>query len=189
MDKKYYSMSFGYQITNQYGIHFMTFTIVDWVDIFSRKSYREIIMDSIKYCIKEKGLQVYGFVIMTNHVHLIIRAVNGNLSDVVRDMKKFTSVKIIETIHKEPESRREWLLHRFEWNANPNNGNKYYQVWTHENHAEEIYTEDFFNTKLNYIHMNPVRSGWVEQPEHYLYSSAKNYLNGIRDGLIIFWER
>jgi REP element-mobilizing transposase RayT len=102
-------MSTGYQITSQNVLYFVTFTIVDWVDIFSRKIYRDIIVDSLNYCISNKGLKVYAWVIMTNHIHLIIESENENSSDVIRDIKKFTAYKIIETIKSEPESRREWI--------------------------------------------------------------------------------
>ncbi|MBC7553052.1 MAG: transposase [Taibaiella sp.] len=169
-------MSTGYQIDDQNAMYFVTPTIVDWVDIFTRKIYREIITDSLNYCIKEKGLLVYGYVIMTNHLHLIIRSECGKLSGTIRDFKKFTAAKIIETIQSKPESRREWMLHRFEWNASTNMRSSNNQVWTHENHAEQIFSLKFFNQKLNYLHENPVRAGWVTLPEDYIYSSASTLI-------------
>jgi REP element-mobilizing transposase RayT len=165
-------MSTGYQIYDQHGMYFVTFTIVDWVDVFSRRRYRDIIIQNLEYCIVEKGLRIYAYVIMTNHVHLIVSSASGKLSDTIRDFKKYTSRKITESIQEEPESRREWLLHRFEWNAQQRIKDTNYQVWTHENHAIEISTPDFFLSKREYIHMNPVRAGWVERPEDYIYSSA-----------------
>ncbi|MBS1586616.1 MAG: transposase [Bacteroidetes bacterium] len=167
-------MSTGYQIEDQYGTYFLTFTIVDWVDVFSRKNYRDIVVDALDYCIKNKQLKLYGYVVMTNHVHLIARSERGALSDTVRDLKKYTARKILEAIQNEPESRREWLLHRFAWNADQNKRSSDHQVWTHENHAIHIYSEDFFRQKLNYIHQNPVRAGWVEGENDYVYSSAKS---------------
>jgi len=177
-------MSTGYQIYDQNGVYFLTFTIVDWVDIFSRRRYRDIIIDSLQYCIREKGLLIYSYVIMTNHVHIIAKSADGKLSDTVRDLKKFTARKIIESIKNEPESRREWLLHRFEWVAKQRTTNTEYQVWTHENHAIEIQTNEFFFSKHEYIHMNPVRAGWVERPEDYVYSSAN--INSV--ALISEWQ-
>jgi REP element-mobilizing transposase RayT len=165
-------MSTGYQITNQYGLYFVTFTVVDWVDIFSRKIYRDIVIVSLKHCIEHKGLKIYGYVIMTNHLHLIIQGAQGNLSGIIRDFKKFTSVKILDAIKEEPESRREWLLHRFAWNAAQRTANSHFQLWTHSNHAEELFSHPFFLQKLNYLHQNPVRAGWVEKEEDWCYSSA-----------------
>lgn len=166
-------MSYGYRIYDQYAAHFLTFSVVDWVDVFTRQVYRDSIIDSLKHCTKERELAIYAYVIMSNHIHLIARSKNGTLSATVRDMKKFTSNCIIDTIKEKPESRREWLLHRFSWNAAQHARNSVFQVWTHDNHPVEIHSRPFFEQKLNYIHQNPVRAGWVEYAEDYLYSSAK----------------
>ncbi len=169
-------MSFGYQIRDQSAAHFVTPAIVDWVDIFTRKIYRDIVIDSLNFCIKNKALKVYGYVIMTNHLHLVVKSENGTLSDTLRDFKKFTSAQILQAVKAGPESRQEWLLHRFEWNATQNKRSSSNQLWTHENHPEEIYSLKFFNQKLNYIHENPVRARWVDLPEDYIYSSAKTII-------------
>ncbi len=167
-------MSTGYQIDDQYATYYLTPTIVDWVDVFSKKIYRDIVVDTLNFYIRERELVVYGYVIMTNHMHLIVRSRNGTLSDTLRDFKKYTSRKISDTVVSSAESRREWMLHRFEWNAATNMRSTNRQVWTHENHAIYIETKSFFDEKLNYIHQNPVRAGWVELAEHYLYSSARS---------------
>ena len=171
-------MSTGYQIFDQQAVYFVTFTIVDWVDLFSRKLYRDIVTESLAFCCKEKGLEVYGYVIMTNHVHLIVKAAGSiPLSDVIRDFKKFTARSCLEAIQLEPESRREWLLHRFKYNASRHQRNSMYQLWTHENHAVEIRSKSFFEQRLKYIHENPVRAGWVDFAEDYIYSSAYELSN------------
>jgi REP element-mobilizing transposase RayT len=168
-------MSHGCQIRNQSGLHYVTFQIVQWADLFTRQVYRDIIIDSLRYCQENKGLEVYAYVIMSNHVHLLIRSLNDNLSDVIRDLKRHTSKKIIETIEQGNESRREWLLMIFNYAAGKHKRNNEYQVWTHENHAEEIYSNVFIEQKIAYIHNNPVRSRIVKRPEDYVYSSARNY--------------
>lgn len=117
---------------------------------------------------------------MSNHLHLIVQAIGEiPLSDIIRDFKKYTANNIIKIIQSENESRSEWLLHRFKFNAGLNKRNSYYQFWTHDNHAEEIYSEKFFYQKLVYIHLNPVRAGFVEYPEHYVYSSAFDLNNPV----------
>jgi REP element-mobilizing transposase RayT len=168
-------MSTGYQIKDQKALHFMTFQIVDWVDVFTRKVYKDIIIDSFKYSVEQKGLQIFAYVIMSNHIHLIAQSSAGRLSDNIRDIKKFTSKKIVETMLEIPESRRDWIINRFRFNASHHNANKVYQVWTHENHAIFLYSNEFIREKIEYIHYNPVRAGIVEKPEDYLYSSARNY--------------
>lgn len=171
-------MSTGYQITDQSAMYFITPTIVDWVDVFTRPIYRDTVIESLDFCIRKKGLLVYGYVVMTNHLHLIVRSSVGNLSQTIGDFKKFTSRRITDTIMQQPESRREWMMHRFEWNAAQNERSSDLQVWTHENKPEIIFTRDFYDTRLNYIHDNPVRAGWVVRQEDYLYSSANALLNG-----------
>jgi REP element-mobilizing transposase RayT len=168
-------MSSGYQIKDQIALHFLTFQIVDWVDVFTRKIYKDILIDSFKYSIENKGFQLFAYVIMSNHVHLIAQCSEGNLSGNIRDIKKFTSKKIIETMSVIPESRKDWILNRFKFNALHHSRNDLYQVWTHENHAILLYSNEFIREKIEYIHNNPVRAGVVEKPEDYLYSSARNY--------------
>jgi REP element-mobilizing transposase RayT len=120
---------------------------------------------------------LYGYVIMSNHIHLIIQSEDGKLSDLIRDFKKFTAKNILDKIQAVPESRKEWMLERFKLAAEKHTRNKNYQFWQYGNHAEEIYSNKFMWSKLDYIHLNPVRAGLVEKASHYIYSSASNYIN------------
>jgi REP element-mobilizing transposase RayT len=175
----------GYRIRNKKEIHFVTFAAVEWIDVFTRKEYRDLLIESLKYCQKEKGLLLHGWCIMSNHVHLIASARNENLSDILRDFKKFTSRRIIAAIEKnEHESRKDWMLKIFLEEGNKNIRNKTYQVWRQDNQPQELYSPKFFFQKLNYIHNNPVVAGIVEKPEHYLYSSAKDYFETRKCGLL-----
>ena len=103
-------------ITDKDGIYFLTSTVVDWFVVFTRPIYRYIIIDSLKHCIKEKGLELYACVIMSNHLHLVAASkADFNLSDTMRDFKKYTSKKITTAILTENENRKEWMLNRFEY--------------------------------------------------------------------------
>ncbi len=115
-------------------------------DIFTRQLYRDLITESFQFCRKNKQLDIGAFVIMSNHIHVIWTANNGNLSDVVRDFKTFTSKAITKLIEDESESRRKWLLHMFQFYANRTNANDFFKVWTSNNHPEEIYSNDFLQT-------------------------------------------
>lgn len=88
-------MNGGYVIRDQKLPYFMTFTVVDWVDVFTRKIYRDIVIDSLNYCIKNKGMIFYSYVIMSNHIHIIVQSKDSNLSDLVRDFKKWVAKNII----------------------------------------------------------------------------------------------
>lgn len=169
-------MSDQYQARDPEGIYFLTFTIVDWVDIFTRVSYKEIIINSLKYCQSKKGLTLYAYCLMTNHIHLIASASgNTKLFEIVRDFKKLTKRAIIEEINSGNEIRKKWLLNKFEFAAKYTTRIENYKVWQDGYHAVELITPEFTYQKLNYIHQNPVRAGIVADPEHYTYSSASNY--------------
>lgn len=173
-----YEFADGYKIRDQKGLYFMTFTVEGWIDLFSRKTYRDLFLKNMKYCREQKGLSVGAYVIMTNHVHVIWQSKTGKLSDTVRDFKSYCTKQFIETIQKGGESRSEWLLYMFRFHAARTNRNKEYKIWTNDNHPEEITSREFLLPKLNYIHENPVRAGWVTKTEDYLYSSASNYCTG-----------
>jgi len=170
-------MGFSYKIYDQHSMYFVTFTVHQWADVFTRKQYIEILIDSLKFCQSEKGLKIYAWVVMSNHVHLILRSDDNKLSDIIRDFKKYTSTKIVKAIEENnKESRRSWLL----WLLKKED-----KIWFWEEgyHGEEITTPDFFETKLNYIHLNPVRAGIVEKGEDYIYSSCADYLS-LRKGML-----
>jgi REP element-mobilizing transposase RayT len=175
----------GYKIRNKKEIHFVTFAVVEWVDVFTRKEYRDIVVESLRFCQKEKGLLLHAWCIMSNHIHLIASAKNGNLSDILRDFKKFTSKQIIAAIAKnKAESRKEWVLAIFKVQAEKNSHNVNYQFWRQDNQPKECFGPGFTVQKLNYIHNNPVEAGVVDKPEEYLYSSARDYYNKKNCGLL-----
>lgn len=93
-------------------VYFITIIVVDWVDIFTRPKYKHIILDSLAYCQQKKGLKIYAWVLMSNHLHMLVSVGQGHtVADVVRDFKKFTSKKILSELEKDvQESRREWML-------------------------------------------------------------------------------
>ena len=168
------------------GLYFLTLTVVDWVDIFTRPVYKHIIVDSLRFCQEKKGLELYAWVLMSNHVHLIAAAAGEkNLSDILRDFKGFTSRQIIAAIQEENESRKQWLLHRFSYSAKTDPKVRHFKFWQDGNEAKEISSNNFLQQKLDYIHQNPVRAEIVAEPEHYLYSSAANYAgeNGLLEVL------
>ena len=183
---KYFTMG-RYRIHDQQGLYFLTCTVVGWIDIFSRQNYRDIVLKSLTFCRKEKGLLVFAFVVMSNHLHLVLQTApdsSFSLSDILRDFKKYTANNILKTIMNEPESRRDWLLHMFEFYANFNANNRNFQVWQQDNHPIALYSEKVIWEKINYIHNNPVRAGLVFQPEDYIYSSALNYKTEGKEGII-----
>jgi len=168
-------MAFAYSIKDQGAVHFVTFTVHQWADVFTRQLYADEFLSSMVYCQEHKGLEVYAWVIMSNHVHMIVRAQNENLSNIIRDIKKYTAKNLYKAISENPkESRKEWLLRVLSYQG---------KIWFWEEgyHGEEIFNVDFYYSKVNYIHLNPVRAGIVEKEEEYLNSSAGEHY-GIRKG-------
>ena len=142
----------GYRIRNKSQLHFLTLTVVEWVDVFTKKFYREILMDSLQHCQKQKDLLIHSYCLMSNHVHLILSAKNDNLSDILRDFKTFTSKRIIRSIENNAgEHRKDWMLQVFRKNGCCNQRNHSYQFWIQDNHPEELYAPTFTLQKLNYI--------------------------------------
>jgi len=170
----------GHKITNQNNLHFITPTIVGWMDVFTRKIYKDIVIDSLKFCIENKGLSVHSYVIMSNHLHLIVSADEGfTLSDIIRDFKRHTSKQIIsEILTNSKESRQEWMTKLMKYYAKFNSNNKEYQLWQRDNHPIELMSTKWVKARIDYIHLNPIRAGLVDRAEDYLYSSARYYING-----------
>jgi putative transposase len=154
----------------------MTMTVVGWADVFTRKNHKDAIIAALKYSCENKGLKIFAYCLMTNHLHLIANCDEPYLlKDTIRDFKKHTSKQIISQISNEPESRREWLLSLFGMAAAGSVKHKNYRFWQEGNHAIELFSEKFIWEKINYIHRNPVKENFVGSPEEWLYSSASNY--------------
>jgi putative transposase len=174
-------MAFAYRVYDQYGVYFVTFTVHQWVDVFSRKDYVDILLENIRYCQKNKGLKVYSWVIMSNHCHLIVSSDDKKLSDIIRDLKKHTAKAIFKSIEEnEKESRKKWL----KWLLQKE-GNIWF--WEEGYHGLEILNREMFDSKSTYIHLNPVRAGIVEKEEEYLWSSCGE-IYGIRKSLLDLTE-
>jgi len=156
--------------------YFITPTIVGWVDLFTRKEIRDILINSLRYCHIHKGLNIFAYCVMSNHIHLIV---NCNepfmLKDTIREFKRHASSKMFEWMERNPESRKEWMKTIFTEAAKNDRKSKKIKLWKTGNHAIELRNEIFTWAKVEYIHKNPVRAGWISKPEHWIYSSARNY--------------
>ncbi|WKN32910.1 transposase [Porifericola rhodea] len=152
-----------YIISDHQALYFVTFTTVEWIDALPRLAYKNVVVESLRYCTQEKGLIICAYVVMSNHIHLIISAQEGfNLSDILRDLKKFTSKRLIEAIIQNPqESRNRWMLWIFRSAGQRNSNNKYYQFWQQDNHPVELSNNQMMDQRLDYIHQNTVAAGLV----------------------------
>lgn len=154
--------------------YFITLTIVDWVDVFTRKEYKDIIIKNLNYCQKEEGLHIYAFVIMSNHLHLVVRREHEkSLSELLGRFKSITSKEIVKAIQKNKfESRKEWMLAIFRQNAKGKKQYKDYHFWQYTSYPIALDYNYIIDQKIEYIHQNPVVAGIVEESHQYVYSSA-----------------
>jgi REP element-mobilizing transposase RayT len=167
-------MSTAYKFGNQTMPYFVTFATVQWMDVFVRSEYVKILLDSLAYCQKEKGLILHAWCIMPSHLHLIMSTEQDAMQNILRDYKRFTAIALLDAIAHHPgESRKEWMLWMFERAS----VKEKHQFWQHDNHPIELVSQSFFDQKLAYIHENPVKAGFVEQGHHWHWSSARNYAN------------
>lgn len=182
-------MSEIYKTPEKEKAYFVTFTIVEWINVLQDVEYKMIIVNAIRFYQQNRGLLVYAYCIMHNHVHLIIQS-NGEetVSEVLRDLKKFTSKEIIKKL--QTEGKNEAILSEFRKAGEKLKRIKNYKVWQDGNHAKVLYNNKFIWQKLNYIHNNPVKVGLAERPEEYMFCSVRNYmdLDGVIDVILIAKE-
>ena len=167
-----------YRIHDPEGIYFITSTVVEWLPMFTSKTYFEILVQSIQYCRSNKDLEVFIYVILENHFHLICRS--GRLSHTLQSMKRHSTKRILEQLRID---RRDWVLNLLQFYKKKYKKSSQYQLWQEGFHPKQIISDHIFRQKADYIHDNPVRRGYVELPEHWYYSSAADLL-GLRNGPI-----
>ena len=170
-------MSRNYKFHNPKGVYFVSFAVVEWIDVFTRNEYKNILVDSLRFCQLNKGMEIFAWCIMTNHMHLIFRSRGDQTPQaLLADFKRFTSQQLVKAIQYNPqESRKDWLLEQFSEAAAYSSNVKHHQFWRHDNKPIELWSNNVIDQKINYIHNNPVEAGLVFRAEDYLYSSAANY--------------
>jgi len=172
-------MSRKYKILDQEKIYFVSFATINWIDLFIRKEYSQILLESLKYCQVNKGLELFAWCIMPSHMHLIIGTNKNKIQDILRDFKSFTSHKLKEEIlNNNQESRKEWIYWMMMRAGKKNSNNDNWQLWQQHNHPITLSTNEMINQRLEYLHNNPVKAGFVNEAEYWRNSSATDYAGG-----------
>src|SRR5690554_6691916 len=183
-------MSRNYKFHNPEGLYFVSFAVVEWLDVFPRNEYKDILLESLSFCQKKKGMEIVAWCIMTNHVHLVFRSIEGqHPALLLGDFKRFTSKAVVEAIQENPrESRKEFLTEQFKKAAQKSSNVDKHQFWRHDNKPIELWNNKVIQEKISYVHNNPVEAGLVYSPEDYIYSSAANYAErkGLLDNIVVF---
>ena len=160
-----------YKIRKDHQPHFLSCTVVNWLPVFSRPEAAQVVLDSLSYLQSEEELVLYCFVIMENHLHMIASSENG-LADVVGRFKSFTARKIIDLLVGRQEK---FMLRQFRHAKLAHKKDRMHQFWQEGNHPVLMQNDEIMRQKAEYVHYNPVRRGYVDDPVHWRYSSARNY--------------
>jgi REP element-mobilizing transposase RayT len=165
-----------YHILEPSAPHFLTCTAVNWLPLFAQPVNATILLDSLRFLQRERGLLIYGYVIMENHCHMV--AAGPALTRSISSFKSFTARQIIDRMR----DRHSPALALLSWSRARHKRDREYQVWQEGSHPEQINGDAMMLQKLEYIHNNPVKRGYVDDPQCWRYSSARNYAG--REGLL-----
>ncbi len=165
-----------YKITNPEAPYFITLTVLHWIPVFTRQETVEIIFDSLHFLMRE-GMQVFAYVILENHLHLVVQS--SALDRDIARLKSFTARRLITYLDENNISR---ILEQLAFYKKAHKGDRAYQFWQEGLHPEWIQNEAMMRQKVEYIHQNPVKRGYVDVAEHWRYSSARNYAG--KEGLL-----
>ena len=169
-------MSRKYKFYNPGAAYFVSFATVYWLDVFVREAYLKILANSVSYCREHKGMELYAYCFMPSHVHFIFRSSREEPASLLRDFKRHTATQVIRAIESNvQESRREILLWLFKRAGRKNATTSKYQFWQQHNKPIELWSTKVIKQKLDYIHQNPVKSGFVTHAVDWKYSSARNF--------------
>ena len=160
-----------YKIYDKQGIYFITSSIIEWIPIFISKSYFDILISSMEYCQENKNLTIYAYVILDNHFHMICHA--PELSLTIQSMKRHTAKCIIEQLETDNKT---WLLNLLSFYKKKHKKESTHQLWQEGFYPKQIISDESLLQKVEYIHYNPVKRGYVSLPEHWNYSSARNII-------------
>ena len=160
-----------YAITESDEIYFLTAIVIEWIPVFIGTEACDIIIGALEFCRQHKALRLYAYVIMDNHVHLLAQA--PDLRRVVHSFKGYTAHELIAWAER---TNKTWLLNQLAYFKKRHKTASQHQLWQEGNHPQRVHSEEMMLQKMHYIHENPVRRGWVDAPEHWRYSSARNYI-------------
>jgi putative transposase len=159
-----------YRIVEGSHPYFMTCTVIAWLAVFTRQETVQIVLDSWRFLQEHNRLILYGYVILENHLHLIASA--EDLVKEMGDFKSYTARQIIDYLERQNAKTFLGLLTQFKARHKTD---RTYQLWQEGSHPQQIQSEEMMRQKLEYIHLNPVKRGYVDEPTHWRYSSARNY--------------
>ena len=163
-----------YKIFEDQQPHFFTSTVINWLPIFGRQPVAQIVLDSLEFLQAHNRLTIYAYVIMENHLHLV--ASSDRLSRNISNFRSYTARQIIDYFK---DRNAQYILKQLNYYKLRHKTDRDYQLWQEGTHPEFIQDEAMMRQKIEYIHNNPVRRGYIDDPVHWRYSSARNYVGQV----------
>ena len=158
-----------YRIVDPALPHFVTCTVLHWIPVFTRPATVEIVLESLRFLMND-GLKVYAYVVLENHLHMVAQS-----NDLSRDIARFKSYTSKQLLAYLSEHNVRQILNQLAFYKKAHKDDRAYQFWQEGCHPEWIQDDEMMRQKIEYIHQNPVKRGYVDLPEHWRYSSARNY--------------
>ena len=158
-----------YRIVDPALPHFVTCTVLHWIPVFTRPATVEIVLESLRFLMND-GLKVYAYVVLENHLHMVVQS-----NDLSRDIARFKSYTSKQLLAYLSEHNVRQILNQLAFYKKAHKDDRAYQFWQEGCHPEWIQDDEMMRQKIEYIHQNPVKRGYVDLPEHWRYSSARNY--------------
>ena len=158
-----------YKITEPQQPHFVTLTVLHWIPVFTRPETVNILLDSLRFLSKD-GLKIYAWVVLENHCHFVLQS-NQLDKDIAR-FKSYTARQLIEYLQVKNVKT---ILEQLAFYKKAHKDDRAYQFWQEGVHPELIQGDVMMRQKIEYIHQNPVKRGYVDETVHWRYSSARDY--------------
>ncbi|MBU1172959.1 MAG: transposase [Proteobacteria bacterium] len=150
--------------------YFITSSVINWLPLFAIPQCAEIVVDSLAFMHQDGRMTLHAWVIMETHIHVV--ASSHDMSSQVRNMKSFTAKAVVAYLDRNGPSM---FLNQMRFYKKKHKCDQAYQVWQEGFHPEQILDEVMMSGKIDYVHYNPVKRGYVDRPEHWRYSSARDY--------------
>ena len=150
--------------------HFITCTVLNWISLFTRKESVEILLDSFRYLQRTDNLILYAYVILENHIHIV--AQSDDIAKTMAKFKRHTARELLKLLQRENVKT---ILEQLAFYKKAHKSDRQYQVWQEGLQPKLIQTDAMMKSKINYIHQNPVKRGYIDEASHWRYSSARDY--------------
>ena len=170
-----------YTIIDPQQPHFVTLTVLHWIPVFTRPKTVDILLDTLRF-LGNEGLKVYAYVVLENHCHCVLQS--DALDKDIRRFKSWTARQLIQYL---ADNNVRQILEQLAFYKKAHKKDRAYQFWQEGVHPELIQNDEMMRQKIEYIHHNPVKRGYVDETEHWRYSSARNYAG--KEGLLEVWRQ